>query len=84
MVRFQSEKSQIFLRLGVSALGTRLGQHHEAVQTLQGQVQHHHIGLCAHPLLKCQCAVTTRRCFDASALECTLQRGLHGGVVFDQ
>ena len=67
---------------GSAYLGPR--QHLQPVHPRQAQVEQHDIGLARLPAVQCPRPVVTADHLQAATLERAPQRGLHGGVVFDQ
>ncbi|MNL58175.1 hypothetical protein D3C87_1817920 [compost metagenome] len=59
-------------------------QHLQAIQAGQGEVQDDRIGLASSPLAERCAAVPDGGHFHATARQGAVQRGLHGGVVFDK
>jgi hypothetical protein len=64
--------------------GAGLGQHLQAVEVGQAQVQRHHVGLDGAPLGHGLGAVAAHAHVDPAPPEGALQGDLHRGVVFDQ
>ena len=69
---------------GAQAAGACLLQYLQAVQAGQGEVQHHGVGRARAPFGQRGAPVRKGGDGHAAARQRALQRGLHGGVVFDE
>ena len=69
---------------GAQALRAGALQHLQAVEAGQAQVQHHGIGFTGQPVGQGTGAVGRYLNMQAAAHEGALQRGAHGGIIFNK